>query len=135
MAADLIEHYEEKMDAFQFIKDVPVDWDQTWILEAEPGDYISTARKAKGKDTYFIGAITDENARIANIALDFLPKGKVYEAIVYADAKDAHWDLNPEAYQISKRSVRHGDTIQESLAPGGGLAISIQPLPAILKKK
>lgn len=135
MAADLIEHYEEKMDAFQFIKDVPVDWDQTWILEAEPGDYISTARKAKGKDTYFIGAITDENARTALIPLDFLPKGKVYEAIVYADAKDAHWDLNPEAYQISKRSVRHGDTIQESLAPGGGLAISIQPLPAILKKK
>src|SRR5690606_5031214 len=100
MAADLPETYNKHLDAFQFIKDVAVDWDQTWILEAEPGDYITTARKAKGKDEWFIGSINDENARTAKITFDFLPKGKTYTATIYADGKDAHYETNPKSYEI-----------------------------------
>ncbi len=83
MAADLIENYEKYPDAFQFIKDVAMDWDESLYLEAEPGDYLTVARKTKGKDTWFLGAITDENARTTEIKLDFLTKGKKYKAIIY----------------------------------------------------
>src|ERR1700734_1904771 len=107
MAADIPENYEAHMDAFQFIKDVAVDWDDTKIIEAEPGDYITTGRKAKGTDNWFIGAITNENARNAPISLDFLDKGKKYVAIIYADAADADWKKNPVAYQITKFYVNN----------------------------
>lgn len=125
MAADLPENYEAKPDAFQFIKEVPVDWDDTRILEAEPGDYITIARKEKGKDNWFMGAITDENARTATIPLNFLQKGKKYKAVLYEDAPGADWRTNPEAYSIRRLSVDSNTRLKLSLAPGGGTAISI----------
>ncbi|MFL9484223.1 glycoside hydrolase family 97 protein [Chitinophagaceae bacterium LWZ2-11] len=128
MVADLPENYATYPDAFQFIKDVPVDWDDTKILEAEPGDYITIARKEKGKNNWFIGGITDENARSTKLSLDFLDKGKQYTAIVYADAPNADWKNNPEAYIIKKITVTNTSTLDVQLAPGGGVAISIVPL-------
>lgn len=101
MAADLPENYARFPDAFQFIKDVAVDWDDTYILEAEPGDYITIARKAKGKDEWFMGGITDENKRVATLSFEFLPKDKEYTATIYSDGKDASWDKNPQSYVIS----------------------------------
>lgn len=126
MAADLIENYERYPDAFQFIKDVAVDWDNSYILEAEPGDYITIARKAKGKDEWYIGGITDENPREAIIDLSFLPDGKKYEATIYADAKDADWRTNPKSYVISKKTVTNKTKLKQKLAPSGGVAISIK---------
>jgi hypothetical protein len=126
MVADLPENYEAKKDAFQFIKDVPVDWDDTKILEAEPGDYITIARKEKGKENWFIGAITDENSRSTTLTLDFLQKGKKYEAIIYGDAKDANWKMNPESYQIIKMEVDSNSRLKLSLAAGGGAAVSVK---------
>src|SRR6185312_14395755 len=96
MAADLPENYEAHMDAFQFIRDVPVDWDDTKVLEAEPGDYISIARKEKGRPDWYIGAITDENSRTAMLSLDFLEAGKKYLATIYKDGPDADWSSKPE---------------------------------------
>ncbi len=125
MAADLPENYEARPDAFQFIKDVPVNWGDTKVLEAEPGDYITIARKEKGKDNWFVGAITDENARHTAISLDFLTKGKKYKAVIYADASDADWKTNPEAYSIKKITVDNTSKLELVLAPGGGTAISI----------
>jgi len=126
MAGDLIETYNKHMDAFQFIKDVAVDWDDTYILEAEPGDYISIARKAKNKQEWFIGSITDENARTAKITFEYLPKGKTYEAIIYADGKDASYDKNPKSYAIRKIKVNAKTVLKQTVAPGGGFAISIK---------
>lgn len=125
MAADLPENYEKYLDAFQFIKDVAVDWDDSKYLEAEPGDFITVARKAKGTNNWFLGAITDENERESTINLDFLDKDKTYTATIYADAKDAHWDKNPIAYEITKKKVTSKDKIVVRLAAGGGCAISI----------
>ncbi len=125
MAADLPENYEAHIDAFQFIKDVPVDWDDTKILGAEPGDYIVIARKGKGTDNWFLGAITDENARQFVEDLSFLDKGKKYLATIYADAPDADWKTNPEAYIIKKMVVTNTTHLQLKLAPGGGAAVSI----------
>lgn len=125
MVADLPENYDAHKDAFQFIKDVAVDWDDTKILEAEPGDYITTARKAKGKNTWFIGGITDENARTSSIKLDFLDQGKKYTATIYRDADDADWQKNPEAYTIEKIDVDNTSSLTVKLAPGGGYAVSI----------
>ncbi|HTI57704.1 glycoside hydrolase family 97 protein [Mucilaginibacter sp.] len=127
MAADLPENYAAHMDAFQFIKDVAVDWDDTKILEAEPGDYITTARKAKGTPDWYIGAVTDENSRSSTILLDFLDKGTKYVATIYADAGNADWKENPEAYQISKYLVDADTRLNLKLAKGGGAAISIKP--------
>ncbi|RXK86089.1 glycoside hydrolase family 97 protein [Filimonas effusa] len=126
MAADFPETYRKFSDAFQFIKDVAVDWDATYILEAEPGDYISIARKAKGKNEWFAGSITDENARVANIKFDFLPAGKDFTAIIYADAKNASFDKNPQAYTIRKIKVNANTVLEQDVAPGGGFAISIK---------
>jgi len=126
MAADLPENYEAHMDAFQFIKDVAVDWDDTKILEAEPGDFITIARKEKGTDAWFIGAITDENRRTSKIKLDFLDKGKKYTATIYSDAENADWKTNPELYKINKQAVDHSSNLNLKLAPGGGYAISIK---------
>jgi glucan 1,4-alpha-glucosidase len=127
MAADLPENYEAHMDAFQFIKDVAVDWDDTRIIDAEPGDYIIEARKAKGKETWFLGAITDENARSFSIKPDFLDKDRWYHATVYADGDSADWKNNPEAYVIKKMPVYYSRSIDLKLAPGGGCAISFVP--------
>ncbi|GGD32928.1 glycoside hydrolase family 97 protein [Flavobacterium orientale] len=128
MAADLPENYEKYPDAFQFIKDVEVDWDDTKIVEAEPGDYITIARKAKGKETWFLGAISDENARKTEITLDFLSPGKKYKATIYEDAKDAHWEKNPKAYAIRTVEVTSKSKLKLNLAAGGGAAISFVPL-------
>jgi hypothetical protein len=126
MAADLPETYNKYMDAFQFIKDVAVDWDATYVLEAEPGDYITMARKAKGKEEWYIGAITDENARTATINFDFLPKGKTFTATVYADGANASFDKNPQSYAIRTIKVTNKTKLTQKLAPGGGAAISIK---------
>lgn len=128
MAADLPENYESHMEAFQFIKDVAVDWDDTKILEAEPGDYITIARKAKGKNNWFIGSVTDENSRMTNINLDFLDKGKKYIATIYADAKDADWKNNPMVYMITRQTVNSKSKLTVNLAAGGGCAISLIPV-------
>jgi hypothetical protein len=127
MAADLPENYEQHLDAFQFIKDVGVDWDDTRVLEAEPGQYVTIARQQKGSPKWFVGAITNENARTATIDLSFLPKGQRYTATLYADAPDANWKTNPEAYRISTQTVRSGAKLRLPLAPGGGCAISLVP--------
>lgn len=128
MAADLPENYEKHPDAFQFIKDVATDWDDTKVLEAEPGDYITIARKEKNKDNWFIGAITDENSRNSTISLNFLDKGKKYTATVYADGVNADWKSTPESYQIKKMTVTSATKLNLKLAKGGGAAISIKPL-------
>ncbi|MDO1451636.1 glycoside hydrolase family 97 protein [Rhodocytophaga aerolata] len=131
MAADLPENYNKHLDAFQFIVDVPVDWADTQILEAEPGDYLTIARKEKirdadkGKEAWFVGAITDENPRTASIALTFLKKGKKYEATLYRDANHASWEKAPEAYTIEKRTVTNKTRLNILLASGGGCAISL----------
>jgi glucan 1,4-alpha-glucosidase len=127
MVADIPENYEAHLDAFQFIKDVAVDWDDTKIIAAEPGDYLTIARKAKGSDSWFIGAITDENSRKAEIPLDFLDLGKKYLATVYEDGADADWKSNPESYKIEKKKVDSKTNLSILLAPGGGAAISIVP--------
>jgi hypothetical protein len=126
MAADIPDNYNRFLDAFQFIKDVALDWDASYIQEAEPGDYITIARKAKGKNEWFVGGITDENSRIANIDFSYLPKGKKYIATIYADAKNASWDKNPQAYSIKTVKVNSKSTLKQYIAPGGGFAISIK---------
>lgn len=123
MAADLPEIYEQHLDAFQFIKDVAVDWDDTQYLEAEPGDYLSIARKAKGSSDWFLGAITDENGRKAVLPLSFLDKNQTYVATVYADAADAHWQLNPQSYKITSSLVTRETEMNIYLAAGGGAAV------------
>ena len=125
MAADLPEHYEKFDDAFQFIRDVACDWDDSKYLEAEPGDYITVARKAKGTNNWFIGSKCDENGHKATIKLDFLDKGRKYDCTIYADAKDAHYEKNPQAYTITKKVVKAGDTLKLTEAPGGGFAVSL----------
>lgn len=127
MVADQVENYALYPDAFQFIKDVAVDWDDTKIIEAEPGDYLTIARKAKGKQEWFIGSITDENTRISQIPLNFLAKGKDYLATIYRDAGDADWKNNPEAYKIEQFKVDTKTLLRLRLAAGGGTAISIIP--------
>ncbi len=125
MAADIPENYEKHLDAFQFIKDVPVDWDDTKILNAEPGDYITIARKEKNGNNWFIGSITDENEREFTIDLNFLDKDKTYNAKIYKDAKDADWEKNPMAYEITTKKVKLGDKLNIKLVRGGGTAISL----------
>ncbi len=125
MAADFPEHYNKFADAFQFIKDVAIDWDESKYLEAEPGDYITVARKAKGTNNWFIGNVNGETPRTSKIRLDFLDKGKTYEATIYADAKDAHYKTNPQAYTIRKVKVNSKSQLSQYAAPGGGYAVSI----------
>jgi hypothetical protein len=128
MAADLPENYERFADAFQFIKDVAIDWDETRVLEAEPGQYITYARKAKGENKWFVGNTNGYDARTSNIVFDFLPKNTTYEATIYSDAKDANYKTNPQAYQIKKMKVSSKSKLSLYCAPGGGYAISIKPL-------
>ena len=127
MAADLPENYERYPDAFQFIKDVAVDWQDSKYLEAEPGDYLTVARKEKNGERWFLGAITDENARDTEIKLDFLSPNKKYKAIVYQDGKDADWKNNPKSYTIKTLEVTCKSKIKLHLCNGGGTAISFQP--------
>ena len=128
MAADLPENYERYPDAFQFIKDVAVDWQDSKYLEAEPGDYLTVARKEKNGERWFLGAITDENARKTEIKLNFLSPNKKYKAIIYQDGKTADWKTNPINYEIKTIEVTSKSTIKLSLANGGGTAISFQPI-------
>tara|TARA_R110002050_G_scaffold110363_1_gene222440 strand:- start:16530 stop:18641 length:2112 start_codon:yes stop_codon:yes gene_type:complete len=125
MAADLPEHYEQFMDAFQFIKDVAIDWDESVYLEAEPGDYLTIARKEKDSNNWFVGNVNGNNSRTSNIALNFLEKGKKYTATIYVDAKDAHYKTNPQAYTIKTKTVTYKTKLSQLSVPGGGYAVSI----------
>ena len=126
MAADLPENYEKHMDAFQFIKDVPVDWQKSVYLEAEPGRYITIARKDKHSNDWYIGCTAHEGGHTSELLLNFLDKGKKYEATIYADAKDANWKTNPKAYTITKQKVNAKTKLKLTAAKGGGFAISIK---------
>ena len=126
MAADFPEHYEKFMDAFQFIKDVDLDWVQSRYLLAEPGDYVVIARQGKKDGQWFCGGVTDEQKRTLAVPMDFLEAGKVYEATIYADAQDADYKENPQAYEISAREVTSKDILQMTMASGGGFAISFE---------
>ena len=128
MACDLPDNYRRFPDAFQFIKDVPVDWSNSVYLEAEPGDYITVARKDKGSDDWYIGTVTDENPRTSVVKLDFLPAGKKYMATIYADGTDAHWKDNPQSYDISTRKVSSKSTLKIPVAAGGGAAVRLTPV-------
>ena len=125
MAADLPETYNKFLDAFQFIEDVPVDWDDTHVLEAEPGDYITIARQGKGTGNWFIGSTCDENGRTSSIKFDFLKPGQKYEATIYADGPGAHYATNPQSYAIRKLTVTSKSKLKQYCAPGGGYAISV----------
>jgi len=125
MAADTPENYNRFPDAFQFIKDVAVDWSESKYIEAEPGDFITVARKAKGTNNWFVGNVNGDNSRTSNIDFSFLEKGKKYTATIYADAKDAHYKTNPQAYTIKKIAVTNKSKLSQLSAPGGGYAISI----------
>ncbi len=135
MAADLIENYEKHPDAFKFIEDVAVDWDDTKILEAEPGDYLTIARKAKGKEEWYLGAITDENAHVATAPMNFLAAEKKYVATLYLDADKAHWKDNPMEYKIQKFLITSKSVLKLKLAAGGGAAVSIKEASADDLKK
>ena len=128
MAADLPENYEKYDDAFQFIRDVATDWDDSRYLEAEPARYITVARKAKGTDRWFIGGKCNEDGHQSDLRLDFLDKSKKYVCTVYADAKDADYEKNPKAYTITRRTVKQGDRLRLKMAPGGGFAVSLFPM-------
>lgn len=128
MAADTPDNYSRFLDAFQFIKDVAVDWDKSIYLEAEPGRYITAARKAKGTDDWFVGCTSSEDGHTSELTLDFLDPGRKYEAIIYADGKDAHYRNNPQAYTITRKKVTNKTKLKLKAAPGGGYAISIKPL-------
>ena len=128
MAADLPENYEKFMDAFQFIKDVPVDWQKSVYLEAEPGRYITIARKDKHSNDWYVGCTAHEGGHTSELLLNFLDKGKKYEATIYADAKDANWKTNPKAYTITKQKVNAKTKLKLIAAQGGGYAISIKEI-------
>lgn len=128
MAADIIEHYKQFSDAFQFIKDVPVDWQDSNYLEAEPGRYLTIARKEKNSNNWFVGNVNGETPRSTKIKLDFLDKGKKYEAKIYADAKDAHYKTNPQAYRIETKKVDSKSVLDLTSQAGGGFAISIKEI-------
>ena len=128
MAADIPENYQRFPDAFQFIKDVAIDWDESKYLEAEPGEYITIARRAKGTDDWYIGCTAGYNGHKSELVLDFLTPGKKYEATIYADAKDAHWETNPQAYTITHKKVTNKSKLKLTAAVGGGYAISIKEI-------
>ena len=127
MAADLPETYERFMDAFQFIKDVALDWDKSYYLEAEPMEYLTVARKAKGENKWFVGGTNGADARVSELSFDFLPAGK-YKATIYRDGKDAHYRNNPQSYIIEEKTVTPKSRIKIPEAPGGGYAVSIVPM-------
>lgn len=128
MACDFPETYEKYLDAFQFIKDVALDWDVTKYLEAEPGEYVTVARKAKGSENWFVGSTNGDHSRNSKVKFDFLAKGKQYVATIYADNKDAHYRSNPKSYNVRKVIVTNSSQLSQHCAPGGGMAISIVPV-------
>jgi alpha-glucosidase len=128
MAADLPQNYERRPDAFQFIRDVPVDWETSRTLQAAIGDYVVIARRERGGRDWYLGATTDENARTLAIPLDFLERGRRYEAQIYRDGPGADYRTNPDALVIEKRTVTAKDSIDAALAPGGGLAVRFRAL-------
>jgi alpha-glucosidase len=128
MAADLPENYEKRPDAFQFIRDVPTDWEQSRTLQAVIGDYVVVARQQRGSRDWYLGATTDESARNLSIPLDFLERGKRYEAQIYRDAADADYRTNPAALVIEKLRVTSKNALDATLAPGGGLAVRFRAL-------
>ena len=127
MAADLPEHYERFRDAFQFIVDVPVEWDEPYYLEAEPYEYVTIARKQKDKDAWFVGSTNGYEPRTSTLDLGFLPAGRKYTATIYADAKDAHYKNNPQAYTITTKTVTSKTKLKLFEAAGGGYAVKIEP--------
>nr|MCR4565308.1 glycoside hydrolase family 97 C-terminal domain-containing protein [Bacteroidales bacterium] len=128
MAADVIEHYRRFPDAFQFIKDVAIDWEKSLYLEAEPGDYLTIARQAKGSSDWFVGSISGLSDRTVKLNFDFLEKGKKYIATVYADAKDANCITNPQAYTITRYIVTNKSKLSQKVVESGGMAISIREM-------
>lgn len=128
MAADLIENYEKHPAAFQFIKDVPTDWDTTVVLDAQPGDFVYIARKQKKQNHWYVGLITDEHPREYTLDFDFLEPGKKYAAIIYMDSPSAHWQSNPMDYKLDSRNISSKDKLKLKLAPGGGCAVSLKAL-------
>ncbi|WP_133478408.1 glycoside hydrolase family 97 protein [Cognatilysobacter segetis] len=128
MAADLPEHYEQHPDALRFIEDVPTDWEDTRVVNGEPGDFVTIARKQRGGDDWFVGSVTDENARTLSLPLDFLDAGRTYEAQVYRDGDGADWKTKPFAFVVERRRVKRGDLLSLKLAPGGGAAIRLRAL-------
>jgi alpha-glucosidase len=128
MAADLLENYEANPEPFQFIKDVPVDWAETRVLNGEIGDYVTIARKDRNSDVWALGSLTDEHPRVLTAPLTFLDAGRRYRAEIYRDAPDAHWKTNREAIVIESREVTSADVLTLRLAPGGGQAIRFVPL-------
>jgi alpha-glucosidase len=127
MAADLPEHYEKNPDAFQFIKDVAVDWDETHVLNGEVGDYATIVRKDRNSEDWFLGSVTDENGRALPVALSFLAPGRTYVAQIYRDGDGADWKTNPFAFVRETREVTSADSLTLRLAPGGGEAIRFTP--------
>ncbi|WP_346836798.1 glycoside hydrolase family 97 protein [Microbulbifer sp. SAOS-129_SWC] len=128
MAADLPKNYAARPDAFQFIRDVPTDWEQSRAIAGEVGDYVAFARQQRGADDWYLGALTDENARTLDLPLDFLAKGKRYEAQIYRDGAEADWKTNPYAMVIEKKTVDRGDSLKVRLAPSGGIAVRFRAL-------
>lgn len=128
MAADLPEHYEQHLDAFRFIEDVPTDWEDTRVVNGEPGDFVTIARKERRGNDWYVGSVTDENARTLSLPLDFLDAGRTYEAQIYRDGDGADWKTNPFAFTVETRRVRRGDVLTLKLAPGGGEAIRLKAL-------
>lgn len=128
MAADLPENYEARMDAFQFIKDVEADWEESIALAGEVGQYVAIARQGRTSKEWFLGAVTDENARDLSVPLSFLEKGKRYRAQIYRDGPDAHWDTNPYAIVIEEKIVTGGETFAVWLAASGGVAVRFVPV-------
>jgi alpha-glucosidase len=128
MAADLPENYEDQ-PAFQFIRDVPCDWEQTLALDGEIGDFAVIARQDRNSADWYLGAITDEEARDLTIALDFLEAGVTYTATIYADGPGAHWDNDPFPLTIHEQTITSADTLALALAPGGGVAVRFAPIP------
>ena len=126
MAADLPENYERFPDAFRFIRDVALDWSESRYLEAEPGEYVTVARRAKHTGEWFVGSTAGEEGHLSKIAFDFLEPGKKYVATIYADAPDAHYRTNPQAYTIRQMTVTSRSKLTQRVAPGGGYAVSIR---------
>ena len=134
MAADLPENYDKHLDAFQFIKDVAVDWDDSRVLSADMGNHVIMVRKERGKDAWYLGAISDEQARNATIKLDFLTPGQTYTAEIYRDGPDAHFEKNQFAIVIERKTVTAVDNMAINIAPGGGQAIRFFPVSAAKSK-
>ena len=126
MAADIPENYDRFLDAFQFIKDVPVDWQKSVYLEAEPGQVVTIARKDKNSENWYVGSTVNGAGHNTRLSLDFLTPGKKYEAVIYADGKNADWERNPQSYTITKKAVTSKTVLKMKSAPGGGFAIQLK---------